>query len=213
MRLAAKWVVTQCKFHNADGQWKSDGEGYARKRFVAWFEALLFVYLYVLRKTTTCLEEWPAFTVAIRSTVSFGKARIEGLTALWNIHDKHQRHRTYVRPSARCRTVSSSPEHSLVSPTETDGERLLWQALRLGAVYAQVQETPTLFSERSGKPQGTVNALAKLFAFALFHQYWNTSKGIRCLYLRKYLHLREMCLLSAVCLGVRSLCSRTNGQV
>jgi len=108
---------------------------------MAWFEVLLFVYLYVLRKTTTCLEEWPAFTVPIRSTVTFGKARIEGLIAPWNIHDKHHRHRTYVGPSARCRAVSSSPEHSLVSPTETDGERLRWQASRLGAVNAQVQET------------------------------------------------------------------------
>ena len=40
-------------------------------------------------------------------------------------------------------------DYSLVSPTETDGERLRWQASHLGAVYAQVQETPTLLSERS----------------------------------------------------------------
>jgi hypothetical protein len=143
---------------------------------MAWFEVLLFVYLYILRKTTTCLEEWPVFTVAIRSTVTFGKARIKSLTALSNIHDKHHRHRTYVRPSAQCRAVSGSPEHSLVSPAETDGERLRWQASRLGAVYAQVQETPTLLSERSWHTKGPGTDLAQLFAFALFHQYWNTSK-------------------------------------
>ena len=94
------------------------------------------------------------FTFTARSSVTFRKARIEGLTALWNIHVKHHRHRTYVRPLAQCRAVSSWPEHSLVSPTETDGEHLLWQASLLGAVYAQVQERTTSFSERSWHPKG-----------------------------------------------------------
>jgi hypothetical protein len=105
------------------------------------------------------------FTVAIRSTASFGKAIIKSLTAMWNIHEKHHRHRTYVRPSAQCRAVSGTPEHSLVSPTETDGERLRRQASRLGAVYAQVQETPTLLSERSrhSKELGTDLAIIVCF--------------------------------------------------
>lgn len=62
---------------------------------------------------------------------------------------------SYLRwASSQCSAISGRPHHSLISPAETDGERLWRQASRLGAAYAQVQETPTPFSERSWHTKG-----------------------------------------------------------
>ena len=156
------WAVTERKFHSADDQWIN------MRGSSLWCDLrhCLLVCLYVLRKATKCLEEWPVFPVATLSSVTFGKA--------WRInhvlkHPWQAPEIPYLRSASRVRTVISNQR--LATPLAGIACRDWWRTLVAAGVAsrrglcASTRNTYT-FQRTFLTPQETGTDLAKVFAFA-----------------------------------------------